>query len=128
MPKDQWQRARHQTVARHVKFEIATGKPLSYEFLSDEITPLDRINVFDRAEAHGGFDLKPPNGMAPELIPKVGRSRRPDKSVRFTPATGVSVLVEIEAKSQIGVVQALEAALTRARNSGRYPLPKAFEP
>jgi hypothetical protein len=124
MPKDEWRRARDQTVARKVKFELATGKALSFEFLSDEITPLDKINVLDRAAGAGDPDPTPPDppraGATAGPNPTKARPKGSVTTVRIPLARGVSVLVKVDATSKMSVVQALELALAEVRT--RYDL------
>ena len=120
MPKDEWRRARNQTVARRVKFEIATGEPLSYEFLSEEITPLDQINVLtSRSTPSEPVPSSPTASLAkanPTARPAVSARKGIPASARFTVAKGVTVMVMIDGQFSMNIVQALEAALGQARN------------
>jgi hypothetical protein len=120
VPKDEWRRARNQKVARRARYELATGKRESFEYLSDEITPLDRINVLEGHPTISGPGRSPPAQPQPERtlspIPAPVRSNRTAASVRFAIAGGVSVLVNFDNKSKMSVVQALEAALVQARS------------
>ena len=90
MPKDEWKRARNQSIARRAKIQRTTGSPWPYEFLSDEITPLDKINVFDRAAGAAEPDPNPPNPSQPHLSPRQhltgARPKLYNKSIRFAPA------------------------------------------
>jgi hypothetical protein len=117
MPKDEWRRARDQTVARKVKFELATGKALSYEFVSDEIRPLDKINVLTHhARETDQTGVAPPRAKgnpAPTPLASPRTGSRP--SVRIQIASGVSVFVQLDPNSRMTVVQALEAALADAK-------------
>jgi hypothetical protein len=116
MPKDHWKRARNQRVARQVKYELATGQELSFEFARDEITPLDQINVFEEAKRPGDPDATEPTPARVPPTPNrsVARSKAPS-NVRFPLARGVSVLVKIDHRSKLSVVEALELALKEAR-------------
>jgi hypothetical protein len=119
MPKDEWRRAHNQSIARRAKLQRASGTPLQYEFLGDEITPLNKINVFDRAAREGDPDPTPPNPPRAELAPGPNpikaRPKGSAMSVRFALARGVSVFVKVDGKAKMNVLQALESALAEAR-------------
>jgi hypothetical protein len=119
-------------VARRVKFQLATGKPLSYEFLSDEITPLDKINVLTSCSTTSAPDPSPLDPLRAERLlrpnPTTARPKGSPISVRFPIARGVSVLVRVDVKSKMNIVQALEAALAKARTRSELEVPpKAVE-
>lgn len=118
MPKDEWRLARDQSVARRVKFELATGKPLSYEYLAEEITPLDKTNVLTSHSMPRAADASPPDPPRLERAlrpnPPSGAPKGAPLSVRFAIARNVGVLVKVDVKSRISIVQALEQACTEA--------------
>jgi len=102
---------------------MATGQPLSYDFLSDEITPLDKINVFTSHAVPSDADAFRLDSQRAE------EARRPNSAVpatkgaplilRFAIARNVGVLVKI-VKSRMTIVQALEQA--RAEAASRVDL------
>lgn len=120
MPRDEWRRVRDRDVARRAEREIATGGLRSYEALSDEVTPLDKINILASHPISDQPEPSPPVPPPLEPIPRQNstgaRLKRPTASLRFPVGEGVSVLVNVDGKARMSVVQALEVALSQARS------------
>ena len=124
MPKDGWKKARDRDIARRARFEIATGQPRSFEFLSEEVTPLDQINPSESRRSEGVPKKtkveasKPKRKAKPRASEKMSRppvSEEP-RLAHYKIADGVSVLVKRRGNSRVSVAQALEKALEKARH------------
>jgi hypothetical protein len=127
VPKDHHQRARDRDVAKRAAREKAAGDPPSYEHLSEEIRPLDQINVFRDYSPESECDPTPAIPAQPEKIRKSKpidvRRKGFSIVVRFPIKRGVTVSVRLDDKSKMGVVEALEAALADSRTRSDLPAP-----
>jgi hypothetical protein len=127
VPRDEWRRARDRDVARRAEREIATGGLRSYEALSDEVKPLDKIDVLTSHSATDEPEPHPPDPprveQTPRWSPAVARFKGLPFSVRFSIERGVSVLVKVDSNWRMSTVQALETALTEARTRPELAAP-----
>jgi hypothetical protein len=132
MPRDPWGREKARITARKANFEFATGQPPSYERLSEEVVPLDRVKCREIPPIARGLA---PDWSGPLTTKSAARTqtsastqpqqttRVPQPSVaRFPISQGVVVIVEHDGKSSLNAVHALEAALLQAKR-GMAPAP-----
>jgi hypothetical protein len=132
MPRDAWGREQARITARKAKFEFATGQPISYERLSEEVVPLDRIRCRESRPIARGLAPDWSGPLTTEAAAKTQTSAgtQPQQTTRvlqpsaarFPVSQGVVVIVEHDDKSSLNLVHALEAALLQAKR-GMAPAP-----
>ena len=110
MPKDHWRKAKNQQIATQARREYAANGPQSFARLSDEIVPLDRINVLQRGLSGQGMQ---PVTKSTAPAKQTERLPRPNKErlVEIRTGAGATVTVWIAPGKGMTVEQCLRKAL-----------------